>query len=269
MARSALTPIIAELRRKVYDFLPDTFEASVHMVGDAVRLAYQFRDMASVAATLAGTGVLKVYSPQEVLMLSNGAMTVSSAKGKRYYDWQSSNAMSQGIWRAEFYGTVGSVRRYGYQQFEIRKSQYLWTADELQIALDRNRIFTGEVRERLSHSPDYKRYWSDAGNYEWATLYNTDDSTGTSLTPTTENLVAGEWTFDTAQEKELYVEGHFFNIYGAAAELLEELAADPNRAASWTRGAVSQQGTDLLTLATYYRRMAHGGRTVQQVRIYR
>ena len=269
MARSTLNSIIAEVRRKVFDFLPDTFGASVHMVGDAIRLGFQFRDMASVAATLAGTAVVKVYSPQEITMLSNGVMTVSSATGFRYYDYQSSNAMSQGIWRAEFIGSVGSVRRHGFQQFEIMKSQYIWTPDEIQTVLDRHRIFTGETREKLSRSVDYKRYWSESQNYEWANLFNTGDSVGTGVTPDTANLVAGEWTFTTAQDGELYVEGHYFNIYGAAAELLEELAADPNRAESWTRGAVSQQGTSALDLATYYRRIAHGGRVVQQVRIYR
>lgn len=272
MARSTIFPLIADLRRKVYDFLPDTFEASVHMIGDAVRLGFQFRDLASAAATLAGTGVAKIFSPREVLMVSAGVMTVSSATGFRYFDFQSTDAMSQGIWRAEYTGSVGSVVRRGYEQFELRKSQYLWTNDELQNALDKYRIFTGEKRERLSRSVDFKRYWSAAGNYEWANLYNTDTSTGTGITlgdDDTENLIAGEWTFDSAQDKDLFLEGHFFNVYGAAAELLEELAADPNRAEIWTRGAVSITGTKLLDLATYYRRIAHGGRTVQQVRIYR
>lgn len=269
MARSTLQPLIKDLRRKVYDYLPDTFEASVHMVGDAVRLAFQFRDMASVAATVANTGIAKIYSPQEALITSDGIMAVSSATGMRYYDFQSSNGMSQGVWRAEFQGTVGAVRRRGFQQFELRNSQYLWTDDEMQIALDRARIFTGKKRELLKRNVAFTRYLSDASNYEWATLYNTETSIGTAVTPDNADLIAGEWTFNTAQSKDLFVEGHYFNIYAAASELLEELAADPNRAAIWSRGAVSQTGTQPLELATYYRRLAHGGRTTQQVRIYR
>lgn len=267
MARTTLLPIIAELRRRVYDYGPESFDEDVHYAGDTMRLKCEFRNLSSVLVTPTSS-FAKIIDASQIVVVTSGT-TVNVSTGVERYDYNIPAAGPAGVWRAEFRGIIGGVTSAYSVEFPVRITQRIWTDDEMQRILDKNRIFTGAVREKLNRSVDYKRYWSEAQDYEWANLYNTDDSTGTGVTPDTEDLVAGEWTFTTAQDKELYVEGHYFNIYAAAADMLMQLAADPNRAAVWSRGAVSVQGTPPLELATMYRRLAHGGRTVQQVRTYR
>ena len=209
MARATLAHIIKDLRRKIYDYLPDTFDASVYMVGDTIRLGKQFRDLASVAATLSGGGVAKIYSPGEVVKVTAGSMVASTATGFWYYDFSSTDAMTQGIWRAEFTGSVGSTRRRGFRQFELRNSQYLWTDDELQTALDLHRFFVGgELREELKNAPDRLRFWSGFNNFDAVTFYTSQDQNSGTVTGATENLIAGEFVFTTAQAPPLYLEGH-------------------------------------------------------------
>ncbi len=268
MARAALAPIINELRRKVYDFLADSFDASVYLIGDTIRLVHQFKNMSSVAATVANAEV-NVKSPGGVVMATNVAMAVGTGSGARFYDFQSSQSMSQGVFRAEFVGSVGSIQRRGLLEFEIGGSQRIWTDDELETYLDKHRIFIGvEKREKLSNNAARTRYFSAFDTFEWANLYTTADTAGTQVSGSTDNLIVGEFVFSTGQSQDLFLEGHAFNIYAAAAECLEELAGDPNRTTSWTRGSVSQEHESPLDLATYYRRIAHGGRQILLERIY-
>lgn len=266
-ARSALLPIIAELRRKVYDYGPESFDEDTHYPGDTMRIQGEFRDLVSVLTTPTSS-FAQIIDASQVVRVTAGT-TVEVSTGYERYDYTIPDDGPEGVWRVEMRGQVGGVTSMYSSEFPVRVTQRIWSNNELQRTLDLHRIFTGERRELLKRSPDYKRYWSDANNYEWANLFTTEDNDASQIIPTTEDLVAGEWTFVTAQDRNLYVEGHYFNVYGAAAELMEELAADPNRSAIWTRGAVSVQGHQPLELASYYRRLAHGGRTVKQVRIYR
>jgi len=269
MARIAMQWIIAELRRKIFDYGAEILDSDVYFAGDTIKLSQQFKTLASVAAT-AASAKINVYSPSEIIKVSNGTCSVSTVKSWVYYNFATSTGVSQGVWRAEFTGSVGSSRRRYQTEFQIRRTQRIWTDDELQNYLDRSRIFIGvnNARELLQRSADYKRYVSNFDTWEWATLYDSPDNTASAITPTASNLVAGEWTFTTAQSKELYVEGHCYNTYAASAECLEELAGDPSRSSTWSRGGVSHKSQDPLELALYYRRLAHGGRSVQLIRTY-
>ena len=57
--------------------------------------------------------------------------------------------------------------------------------------------------------------------------------------------VAGIWGY--------YLDAKSYNIHGAIAECLEQLAMDPLKAKSWNRGSVSFTHYDLLEMAKYHR----------------
>lgn len=269
MARSTMTWIINELRRKVFDYGPQTLDDTVYMAGDTIQLKAQFYNLASTAVTPTSPRV-NVYSPLGTTVVNSATTSPTATTGVQIYNYKIATNAIQGIYRVDFTGKVLNVTSAYTTEFEIRKTQRIWTDDELQNYLDRSRIFVGvnNARELLQRSADYKRYISNFDTWEWATLYDSPDNTANTITPTASNLVVGEWTFTTAQTTDLYVEGHCYNTYAASAECLEELAGDPSRSSSWNRGGISHKSQDPLQLAFYYRRLAHGGRSVQLVRTY-
>ena len=268
MARSAMTWIINELRRKVHDIGVESLDDDITYAGDTYKLSQQFKTLASVAATVANAKIT-ILSPNGANVVSSVSCSISTLKSMVYYNFATSTGITEGVYLAEFEGSVGAVkRRYPYE-FEVRKTQRIWSNDELQNYLDKHRIFIGSpIREELASDLNYKRYLSRYDTFEWATLYNTQDTSGTAVTPTSSNLVAGEFGFTTSQSTTLYLEGHAYDIYVAAAECLEELAGDPSRARQWSRGGVSHTSQDPLKLAQYYRYMSGGIKTAQFVKVY-
>jgi hypothetical protein len=70
---------------------------------------------------------------------------------------------------------------------------------------------------------DYLDYYAELGNWEdGATLASWG---GAVLTPSTSELIAGHWKFAASTTPPVYLTGKSYDIYRAAADLLERLAA--------------------------------------------
>jgi len=268
MARSEMAWLIADVRNKVRDSDAEEFDPGVYYPGDTIRLSQRFRDLASAYATVSNP-VAKIWSPGGVVKVTAATCVTSTATGMVYYDFVSSQAMSNGVWRVQHTGSVGStVRRYS-TDFEILKRQRIFTDDEIQTALDRNCVYVGlDNRELLKHNPGYTKYLSEFSDFEWVTIYDGTSSTSGEVTPTTSDLIKGIFTFSSGQGGNLFLEGESYNPYIAAAELLEELAADPNRSWNWTRGTIGHQAIDPLELARRLRSTHQNAKSVKLVRTY-
>jgi len=136
-----------------------------------------------------------------------------------------------------------------------------FTDDEVQAALDnwRTDVRYLELRPaetRTSSGVEYRDYYAPCGDWEAdAVLY---DSGYATLTPTTSEYQAGHWAFTTGVTPPVYIVGKTFDVYAAAADLLEAWVARLKAAydfsadgASYSR---SQQVETLLQLASDYRR---------------
>lgn len=104
----------------------------------------------------------------------------------------------------------------------------VFTDDQVQDALDDRRTDVVEalLRTRPSFAGsavvyhDYfapRRQWEDS-----VVLYG---ATGTVLTPTSADLIAGHWTFASGQAQPVYITGSFYDVNGSAATLLQSWAA--------------------------------------------
>ncbi len=94
----------------------------------------------------------------------------------------------------------------------------------IQNALDRHQAWARY--EALRAEPDlsgqYLEHFAAVGDWEAdERLY---DSSGTQLTPATADRVTGYWTF-AASTPSVYLVGKTYDLYGAAADLLEQWAA--------------------------------------------
>ncbi|HGJ65328.1 TPA: hypothetical protein ENS27_08070 [bacterium] len=81
------------------------------------------------------------------------------------------------------------------------------------------------------------------------------------------NLLDGTFTFTEQQGCIYYLDAKSYNIHGAIAECLEQLAMDQNRAKAWNRGSVSYTHYDLMEMAQYHRAFT-GARNVCFSRTY-
>lgn len=268
-ARSTMGWIIADLRRKVHDVGAQEFDTGVQYAGDTTQLKCIFYNLASTAVTPTKPRVT-IWNPLGSALVNSVTSLATATTGVQYYNYKIPSTGPEGIWRSQFVGILGTVTSAYTAEFEVRITQRIWTDDQLEDYLDRHRMFVGDDggRELLRHDAFYKRYISNFNTWEWAKLYTTNDTNATELTTATADLLVGEWTFTTAQNIDVYAEGHCYNVYLAAAECLEELAGDPSRASSWSRGGITHKSQDPLELAMYYRRLAHGGRSVKLIRTY-
>lgn len=101
------------------------------------------------------------------------------------------------------------------------------SADEVQDALDQNRVegrylkleaiptraSGGTVTYVTFEAPANWNYWEDDASL---LDYNYD-----ALSPATEDWFTGRWTFSTEPTRPVYILGWSYDIYGAAADLLE------------------------------------------------
>jgi hypothetical protein len=102
------------------------------------------------------------------------------------------------------------------------------TDDDLEEALDDNRVDV--YHQLLYYVPsysvgivEYKTFYAFARkNYPWEDTPIIQDSNGNVLTPNTINNILGKWDFTTTQSIPLYITGTYFDIYGAAVDVLEK-----------------------------------------------
>lgn len=146
----------------------------------------------------------------------------------------------------------------------------IWTDDdELQVFLDLHRRRLNRVR--LDVDQDWQVFearftmlegsivtWSGAGDPE--DVINIWDRPGRDATfkaPTSYNLTSGTFNFDSEQSLQpYYLDGLSYNIAGAIAEAMEQLAMDPNKAKSWSRGGVSYDFQDFMEMGKQWRKLS-------------
>lgn len=102
---------------------------------------------------------------------------------------------------------------------------------------------------------EFAAEWSD-----WEDGVVLRDSSLAPVTPETSDLVAGRWTFAAEPPYPIYLTGRTYDLNGAAADALEQLAAAKATAFDFSSGGQtfqrSQQATALAAQAERYRRMA-------------
>jgi hypothetical protein len=148
----------------------------------------------------------------------------------------------------------------------------IWLDDQLQDFLDMNRVHVH--RERLIKCMDEKVYYSRFSMLEDEITLWDSDSAGAWQVPAdsfTANLVDGVFSFtqsETLKGGDCYLDGRSYNLHGAIAECLEQLAMDPNKAQEWSRGGVRYSHYDLMEMARYHRSLA-GARNTALIKTYR
>jgi hypothetical protein len=102
------------------------------------------------------------------------------------------------------------------------------------------------------------------------TLWDSDSGNAAEVSSSsyTANLVDGVFVFTQDQNNDYYLDGKSYNLHGAIAECLEQLAMDPNKAREWERGSVKYSHYDYMEMAKYHRNLAGPGSTMV-VKTYR
>jgi hypothetical protein len=137
-----------------------------------------------------------------------------------------------------------------------------WTQDQLQTALDdcSERVRYLELRALETRTPgggavEYLDFAAPYGDWENTAVLT--DARGTVLTPATANLQLGEWTLETEPDLPVYLNGRTFDLYRAAADMLEKWAAAKKLEFTFSPGSGqfvrSQQHSMTLTTAAGYR----------------
>ncbi len=104
----------------------------------------------------------------------------------------------------------------------------VFSSQTVQDALDRHRTrasYTALTPDptRSAGAVSYLDYYADYGDWEGdAQLV---DMSYNALTPSTSDYQEGRWTFATSTPPSVYLVGKTYDIYGAAADLLEQWAA--------------------------------------------
>ena len=116
----------------------------------------------------------------------------------------------------------------------------------------------------------YLEYWADVG--DWEVDAQLTSGTYAVLTPTTSDPDLGRWTFASHQAAPVYLTGKTFDLYAAAAELLDQkliIGGLDNGLVNRKEGDTSYDGGDrakqIMALAEKYRGMCRP-RTASMVR---
>lgn len=136
--------------------------------------------------------------------------------------------------------------------------------DTIQAALDAHRFHADYValQPGAEYQPGgtavYKTYRAPIGWWEAdAALV---DGGYNPLTPDGSDWMNGEWTFQAGQAPPVYIKGHYYDLYAAAADLLDEWAARMAREHDFSLGgdrfARSQMAESLREQAARYRAKA-------------
>jgi hypothetical protein len=148
----------------------------------------------------------------------------------------------------------------------------VFTDDQIAAALDERRqdVRYLELDPAETLAPGgvtYLDYYAPGGGpWEGVTLVN---GSWTTLTASESDLASGHWAFTADTRPPVYITGHRFDLYGAAADLLETWAAQvsldfdfSDAGASYHR---SQKSAQLLAMAKQYRRR-QPVKTIPQIR---
>ncbi len=130
----------------------------------------------------------------------------------------------------------------------------IWSDDELQNYLDMHCIHV--IREPLAYALDQKLYYSKFVMLEAdVSLWDSDLPEAMEIPNSAyiSNFVNGTFKFSQSQSGRYYMDAKSYNIHGAIAECLEQLAMDQNRAKAWNRGSVEFTHYDLLEMSRYHR----------------
>ncbi len=140
----------------------------------------------------------------------------------------------------------------------------VYTDDEIESLLDANRtdvrympltaVDTIAPGGQISHL----EYRARVGNWEDSpTLLNGQYGT---VVPTVSDNARGVWAFSAHQAAPVYIVGSRYNVYAAAADALDMMAAREQGAIDFTADGLtvkrSQRVTQLQSLAMHYRSMA-------------
>jgi hypothetical protein len=137
----------------------------------------------------------------------------------------------------------------------------IFADQDIQDVLDESRVDMRNVQLRgvptyVGNTISYLDYYSDLGGWEddlvlKQYLINV-------VTPATSEPIVGHWTFATTTLPGVYITGKQYDVYRAAADLLERWAAKWVLAYSFTSDGQSfqraQAATALQTLASTYRK---------------
>jgi len=281
--RTTMYDIIAELRRKVFDYQIEELDSDVYPPGKSVRFTTIFYNTSGTATTpTTNSAKITIYDPDRTAKITSATMSAGSGTGVYYYDYTIPSIGPVGIWRRVSTATVSSKAMVYSSEFKVKSIQRVWTDEELQRVLDRHRI--RYTRELITPDWNYLVYSTNGiKNLESATLYTMPDNSGSAISTSlySADLNIGEFTFTVAQNTniypvssespgyEYYMDGVSHNIFASAEELLLELLADPSRASSWSRGSISQTGYRLTDLVREYRQKSGSGFQVAKLkRVY-
>lgn len=130
----------------------------------------------------------------------------------------------------------------------------------VQNALDRHQIVVryAELRAEPTFGAAglYQDYYAGMGDWEAdEVLY---DAAYIALTPSAADRLTGHWTFEAGQLPPVYIVGKSYDVYAAAADLLEAWAAKEKLSFDFNADGQafqrSQKARALLSLAAQYRR---------------
>jgi len=274
MARASMNWLIQHLRMQVNDSVPIALASDEYYFGDTIKLQNIYKDLDGNNTDPA--------SPTVTITDPNGTVTVNaatptqSATGIYYYNYAPTEV--GGFWKAVFGGTVESLPTTWPKRWEVfLDEKHTWTDDELQRILDANRVILR--RERLRADVDGKQYASERQYLEGSVVTWDDDDTiikiwdsdagsATAATPSTWNLVDGVFAWTSDQSATYYLDAKSYNIHGAIADCMDQLAMDRTKAIAWTRGGISYTYSDYRDLAMSHRSLA-GAKSTKLVRTYR
>ena len=151
----------------------------------------------------------------------------------------------------------------------------VFTDDTIQEVLDLSRVTVryGILRCEPTLMPggilSYTDFFADVGGWEDATATTLYSPSYAVLTPTVFDVITGHWSFTTTQVLPVFIVGNYYDIYSAAADLCERMAATMARAYDFMsdgkKFSRSQMMTALLRMAATYRSQARA-RTIPIIR---
>lgn len=265
MARSTMNHIIKHLRLKLNDAIPTPLASNEYYKGDTIKLQNIYKNLSDVN-TDPDTPTVTITDPNGTVTVDEATPT-KSATGIYYYNYAPTAV--EGWWTVEFGGSITGEATIWPDRFRVYLSEkFIWTDDELQVFLDLHRRRLNRVK--LDVDQDWQVFearftllegstvtWSGAGDAEDViNIWDRPGRDATFKTPTSYNLTSGTLSFDSEQtEQPYYLDAISYNIAGAIAEAMEQLAMDPDKATSWSRGGVSYTFQDFMEMGKQWRKM--------------
>ncbi len=258
------------------DSVPIALASDEYYFGDTVKITNEYRDLDGNLTTPT--------DPTVTITDPNGTVTVTAAipaeesTGIFFYNYAPTEV--EGYWLYVFGGSVDALpTSWPLKQFRVfvDGAKYTWTDNELQTILDANRMIIR--RELLRNDVDQKQFYSESKFLEGSLVTWDDDATkikiwnssagsATAATPDSWNLTDGIFTWTADQNNTYYLDAKSYNIHGAIADCMDQLAMDRTRATAWTRGGVSYTYSEYKELAMTHRSLA-GAKSTKLVRTYR